>query len=714
MPRVTDPGSRPVAPAANPQSPSRTTGAGVATPAATNTGWVPRSGFDPSRPTAGLAGPAAAAAAAAAHALSPQDALKLVKNGDVELTLPVQEGDLVAGKLHAKANTQIKVSLHVRDGLIDYAKSNAKFDPPLDGPWGIDVRGVRMENDGRARVDLANLPDPVIGDPSPPKLADFIEQMQRTKSLPVRVWGMKLTSVDMPATDGTGWNDLIKMGKDPLVNRIKTGEARISVSNLSFVDGAVPIGGVGRAQIGPDSVMKLEGSLDSLTLTGHASLQRLDVDSGGTKIQGGSGSADLKVVWNGKASAGVGDVKAQVTNLNVQAEYAVSRRENGDFIELAQGRLTNGSLSVDQQVGGAGARTVKLDIGRFDGNITNGQITVPDGNGTATVRLSRSKLGGEVHVDDSRILVKGDVQIDARIDNAQTPANEMGSFDLNKVHVSGTSKVNIDSSKGLKLDGNMRVEADVAKGSLSVNAGHEAGRITGGHVDVRATSLEYSKDGQLGLKGRATVDVGLKDVDIGEKVVKLDHGTGRMTGSADISLRNGQVDLSKGTLRLAMAVEDGRVKLGDNVDLDLKKGSTMDVALQAAAFGNKTMLDFGPKTRIEATLDGGTIALPTGEPLKFKDGAKATFQFDRLLLPEKGIPEAQGSISIDASVEAGQIDPGSLGQLPGVTITHIEGVDQHLKLDVGRFSVQRDGAFSVEDLRFGVEAQVRRFGGVVR
>ena len=208
----------------------------------------------------------------------------------------------------------------------------------------------------------------------------------------------------------------------------------------------------------------------------------------------------------------------------------------------------------------------------------------------------------------------------------------------------------------------------------------------------------------------------MKDVNAGEKGIRFSGGQGRVTGKADVSIEDGALRLSKGTLKLSASVEDGKVRLGDAVNLDLKKGTQLDVALQGAFFGNgQVALELGPKTRLNAVLDGGTVMLPgSPTPLVFKDGTKATFQFDRLSIPENGLPEARGSISIDASVDAGQLDAGSLAKLPGVTLTRLEGFEQHFKLDVGRFSIRKDGRFDVDDVKLSVEAKVKHFGGQVQ
>lgn len=52
--------------------------------------------------------------------------------------------------------------------------------------------------------------------------------------------------------------------------------------------------------------------------------------------------------------------------------------------------------------------------------------------------------------------------------------------------------------------------------------------------------------------------------------------------------------------------------------------------------------------------------------------------------------------------------------LPGVSISSVEGVDTTFKMRLGRFSIKKDGKFELNDMTYGIEANIRRIGGQIQ
>jgi hypothetical protein len=702
-------------------------------------GWQPRANGGaaarrPSRPvslppstiTTPAAAPAAPVAAAAARAASPLDALKLVRSGDVELVIPVRPGAFDLGvAATARPDTVVRISAHVKDGVVDFTKTSLKFTPPLEvGPLSNDLSEVRLTKDGDVVVDLSWLPDPRLESRLPSRFADLVDVLASGRAMPVKVLGVTVDSVGgsrpgSPApSGGAGVEPAAASPAGPrrseptLLEKLDTARATVSVKNVGFVDGLVPLGELGRVKVGRQSKLELTGTLEQLSLTAHAQFEQLDVAAGGTSVKGSAGTADLAVQWSGNVLGASGAVKASITNLTLATESAVSRRENGDFIELAQGSVQNGSLTLER--GAGAAPRASIDLPRFRGTISRGQITVPDGDGTATIRLSRSTVAGSVQVDAGRVLVRGDVELNAELSDFQGPAGGPG-VSIASAQLRGTSRVVFDSAAGLKADGSMRLQATLDDKAPTPAAGEQAVRLSAGSLDVTATRLEVGPGGALTVAARGQVDLGLERAEVGQKGVALQLGASRLAGQATLNIADGDVRLTNSSLRLSASVEDGTVKLGDNVSLDLQRGTSVQAALTGVAFGRSgTSMQFGPKTRLDAVLDTGTVRLPDGRALTFKRGASASFQFDRLVVPERGVPEAAGSIALEADLEANQVNLEELARLPGVSLSTAQGVSQRFKFSVGRFDIKRTGEFQVDDLAFSVEARIRRFGGVIR
>lgn len=676
------------------------------------------------RPSPAVAAPVVAPAAAIAVAkpgpvVKPTDVLRLVKNGDLELEVPVRPVELFKGRVVAEKNTVVRMSLRVKDGNIDFANSKLKFDPELKGPMGVPMPGVSMTSDGRIAVELEWMPDLMIGNRSSSRLSDFVDAVTSGKELPVKALGVQLGGIggedEKDARPPVNQPDLAvahpearqpeKSNLTRLTDKIDFNQTRIRMHNVQFMDGAVPLGEGGRVRLTPDSRVGLEGTLANLSLTGKVGVAELQLDAHGTKIEGGRGTGELSVSWKTDANLN-GTVEAALTNLTLQAETAISRRPNGDFIDLAKGRMQNASLTLSQAVSAGrpvGTPKPVLSIERFEGVINGGQISVPDGNGVAQIVLGKSAVKGRVEASADRVFVSGDVDLNARVTGLDV-TGDLG-LTVSKLDVTGKARITYDSAQGLTVDGPVRAQATIDGSSGAL------GKST---LNVSTNQVRVGLGGELSVRGRAAVDVELKDVQMGRKGVALKGGNGSLKGEADISLDRNGVSLSRGALQVSASIEDGTFALGDAVTMDLKRGTSLEAAVTAATFGKAgTTLDLR-KARVTAALDAGRVTLPNGQAIDFKDGTQLELKLDRLRFPDGGIPEAQGTIELQARLGAGEVDRRLLVNVPGVSFSQIEGIEQVFKLRMGRFSITSAGAFDVQDLSFGVEAQVRRLGGQIR
>lgn len=632
--------------------------------------------------------------------INPLEALKLVKSGEVDISIPMSPGPIAPGTLTAHKNTTVRLQLSVKDGNIDFAKSKVTFSSTMHGPFGTSIRGFTMTEDGHIEVDLKNLPDLVkIGNPASAKLVDFVEQMRTAPSLPVSILGWAVKKIDM--TGGPG------VDVKAIAAHSDLAASTISVSNVTFINDEVSFGNAGSAKLGASSKLTISGTLTDMRIKGFAKLDALSLNAGGTMIKGANGSADLDVRVRADATL-QGHVDTSLTNLQLQADYAVSRRQNGDYLELARGNVQNGSVAVSESIGVPGAKsTTHLQIGDFEGTIISGRITIPDRDGYARVNLGKTFLKGAIEVTGKHVLVSGDVDLVAQVDQYDSPG-QSASLRLTNANLSGKARAKFDSEIGVHVEGEMRLISAVETGRVTTKA--LKGEVLQGTVDANVTTFEMANDGKLDIRGSSTVNFGFQNVALKTASgIALSGGRGRLTGTGDLRISDAGLELSNGKLKISAAVEDGRITMGKNV-FDVKKGSTIEAVLARAFFGDEAEFDMS-SMKVDATLDGGNLSMKGQEALKLNDGAKLKFVVDRLQVSkEGGYPKASGSLELTANLGTNQIDRASAGKLLGVDFSLLDvGLD--FKLKVGRFSIDHDGTFDVQGLGAQLEANARHFGG---
>ncbi len=633
--------------------------------------------------------------------LNPLEALKLIKSGEVDISIPISPGPVLPGTLTAHKDTTVRLQLSVKNGNIDFAKSKVTFSSTMRGPFGTSIRGFNMTGDGRIEVDLKNLPDLVkIGNPAPAKLADFVEQMRTAPALPVSILGWAVKKIDMTG-DGPG------VDVKAIAAHSDLAASTVSVKDVTFMNDEVSFGTAGSAKLAPSSKLAISGTLTDLRIKGFAKLDAFSLNASGMMIKGGSGSADLDIRVTADASL-KGHVDTSVTNLQLQADYAVSRRENGDYLELARGTVKDAKVSVSEPFGESGSKpSSSLSIGDFEGTITSGRITIPDRNGYARVNLGKTQVKGAIEVTGKHVLVSGDVDLVAQVDEYDS-TGQSATLRLTNANLAGKAHATFDSDAGVHIEGNLRLRSAVETGRVTTRA--LKGEVLKGSVDANVTTFDMANDGKLDIRGTSTVNLGFQNLALKtESGIALNGGRGRLTGKGDLRISEAGLEVSNGQLKISAAVEDGRITMGKNV-FDVKKGSTVDAVLARAFFGDGAEFEMS-SMKVDATLDGGNLSIKGQQALKLNDGAKLKFTVDRLQVSkEGGYPRASGSLELTANLGANQIDRVSAGKLLGVEFP-LQGAGLDFKLKVGRFTIDHEGKFDVQSLSAQLDATARHFGG---
>jgi hypothetical protein len=342
------------------------------------------------------------------------------------------------------------------------------------------------------------------------------------------------------------------------------------------------------------------------------------------------------------------------------------------------------------------------------------------------VTVGPSTLTGDLSITPERILVHGFIDVRASIQNYDAKGPNGVGVDVNRLDIHGRGQATFDSNIGFTMTHSaLKVQADVRRATV-VNAKETLTTQleAGSQVDLAASELQVTKDHGFQATGRGNVDLRLDHLSLGRGGVQLTGDTADIRGSADVSIDSHTgVQVSHGNLSLDASLKDGRVQIGQSIDLHMKAGTQLHTALAKAAFGHDgSQVQMKPGTRIDAVLQDGKIALPGGTTLDIKDGARVSFQFKDLEFDKNGYPQATGSMQLDIDLEAGQLDVKSLAS---IGLTPLKGMQQHMTLNLGKFVLNKDGTFQVGEpdpahpgqflpgsgLTASIQAQINGFGG---
>lgn len=296
-------------------------------------------------------------------------------------------------------------------------------------------------------------------------------------------------------------------------------------------------------------------------LSGRVDLAGVRIANDDIALKAGDGKAQLRVEHRLDAE-GRAVVTATLSDLEVDTQYAVYKRHNGDYIHMADGALEGGTLTTTATVtldeeglpSGVEPGDTKLDVDTFTGRIRGARVTVPDDDGEAQVEIGDSRVRGEIHVDGDRIAFKGDLaELDTAIHDLKV-SSDATAVDVEYAHVEGSGTVEFDSTRGIALD------ADVDA------------------LDLRAHDIRTGAEGTSLDAGRTLVS-----------------GSGKLTFDSEGSFKvDGDVHLD--------ATVDGATILLDGNEATLRSGSRV----------------IGDVRKVEVSKDGSFLVM--GEGLKALEG----------------------------------------------------------------------------------------------
>lgn len=431
---------------------------------------------------------------------SPVEALKLLRQGTVNASVPLQGAIEVLGAevLKFPPGAKLDLALSVKDGKIVAADTLATVSGGIKAA-GVELLGVHLDEQHRVHADVKvggksfSVPLPGVRVP-----ADM-EQLGATASKTVGRGG--------GGGDGPDFVDLSR--------------AQLDVSNATFSKGRLGVPG-GAIELAEGSTLSFHGTPLAGELTGSVALDGVTVARDDVALKGGPGRGELRLAYRREGDKAL--VDGALTNLSMSTEAVVRKSANGDYVSLGKGKLSGGALSLHAEVPVDARGMPKLDglptlsntsvtVGSFVGDLKSARMTAGAERG-GSVQLGPSHLEGAMSFSEAKgLTLKGTVDsLDAEISdvNVKQPGRSVA---IERGRLKGRAGT-VDLSPGRVAVDAKQLSWDVTARELSATPGQttlKAGqvRVTGEGRFAYDSQKDLRVEGRLHVEGRANSDTRL-------------------------------------------------------------------------------------------------------------------------------------------------------------------------------------------------------------
>jgi hypothetical protein len=436
---------------------------------------------------AGIAPPVAAAGA------SPVEALRLLRDGDVRVEVPMQ-GTIEALGLDVvklPPGSKLDLSLSVRDGKVVPADTKVQLSGGVKAV-GVEVLGAHLDEKLRVHADLkvaGRTVSVLVPGVKVPADMDSLTQL-----------AAKTTKGDSSKSEGKG-SELIDLA-----------HAQLDVSNATFSKGRIAIPG-GSLELAEGSKLSFHGTPLSGELTGSVALDGVTLTRDDVALKGTGGRGELRLSYRREGDKAV--VDGSLSNLAMSTDYVVRKSADGDYVSLGAGKMSGGSVSLHAELpvdakglpvftGLAANSDATINVPSFSGDLKGARMTTPRGSaaigpshvegsvgfskaGGLTLKASVDAVDAEVagvqvrqqgkNLDVEQARLKGrSGTIDLGPDRLSVDAKQLawdatvrqvdakvprGQLKAGQVHVSGEGRFAYDSKKELKVEGRLHVDGNV-------------------------------------------------------------------------------------------------------------------------------------------------------------------------------------------------------------------------------------------------------------
>lgn len=442
---------------------------------------------------AGIAPPMAAAGA------SPVEALRLLRDGDVRVEVPMQGTIEALGidVVKLPPGSKLDLTLSVRDGKVVPADTKVQLSGGVKAV-GVEVLGVHLDEKMRVHADLKVAGRAVsVLVPGVKVPAD----MDSLANLAAKNTKGGASTASSPASKSEGKSELLDLA-----------HAQLDVSNATFSKGRLSIPG-GSLELAEGSKLSFHGTPLSGELTGSVALDGVTLTRDDVALKGTGGRGELRLSYRREGDKAV--VDGSLANLAMSTDYVVRKSADGDYVSLGAGKMSGGSVSLHAELpvdarglpvftGLAANSDATINVPSFSGDLKGARMTTPRGSaaigpshvegsvgfskaGGLTLKASVDAVDAEVagvqvrqqgkHLDVEQARLKGrSGTIDLGPDRLSVDAKQLawdatvrqvdakvprGQLKAGQVHVSGEGRFSYDSKKELKVEGRLHVDGNV-------------------------------------------------------------------------------------------------------------------------------------------------------------------------------------------------------------------------------------------------------------
>jgi hypothetical protein len=306
---------------------------------------------------------------------SPVEALKLIREGQVRLDVPLQGTihQLGVDLVKMPPGSRLEVALAVHDGKIVAQDSKATLSGGVKAV-GVEVLGVHLDEKLKVHADL--------------KVAG------RTFSVPVPGARMPADMEKLAALAATKASSSSKGGALPTF--LDLSHAQLDVANATVSKGLIVLPG-GSLQVADGARLSFHGTPLAGELTGTVGFDGLTLNEDSVALKGSNGRADLRVAYHREGNKAV--VEGGLTNMSMNSDYVVRKWDDGDYLSMGAGRITGGSVSMRTEVPVDAAGMPQLD-GRADFSTA---MSISNFNGELKATRMSTVKGYKVEVGPSRV-----------------------------------------------------------------------------------------------------------------------------------------------------------------------------------------------------------------------------------------------------------------------------------------------------------------------
>jgi hypothetical protein len=638
------------------------------------------------------------------------DALRLVRQARVDLTVPLVEGALSPG-LKIRPGTVLRVELQVAEGQLDFEAARFELLPALDGPLFTGVKGLRFDDDHRLTLRIAGLPDVKLGPPLPARLDELAGWLKDggPELLGVRLFGIRLGSVrrQTVASFAPTPTELLNGPDRPGAPLLE--QARLSVTDVELGEGLLTLAGLGRVRVGPDAGGGLEAGDGQARLWADIHYCDLQLKHDPWELRDGAGRGRLCVEASWTAD-GV-TARARLEDLALEAGPGRLAPHEGDFLALHSFATSGGTVELEWTLGQPAL--LHAELPDAEGTLREGRVSLLLDGQPAVVEVEDSSWRGSLRVGPEDLALCGQVTLNARVPEFRPRADAV-SLDIYDCVLTGDADLQVDLRRGValrgrRLLGRTRIREAAVRGWLD----HvEIDVEDGSRAELSISLLTLGPDGTLRVEGEGELDLRLCHMEVRDERARLEANGATAKGWAGVRLHTAEgVVLSDARMQLGAAhwSFEARTPAGYATRLDGDFGmqlgqGTVDVEQTAC------LLDPLRDGTVAGEVHRGHLELPGGERIRLRRGSRLQLQIDRGRLGAAVGAELSGALRLEARLEA-DADLLAALRLAGLEVGELRADEHHLTVDLAGLKLDERGGFRLFNVRVGVVSTMELVAG---